>query len=376
MMRLIKQIEDFNPPSANKLKGILYFISMNPLIFKTEKDFDQDDMALNVGRKVFNLYTGESKPARPEYMCKMATGVDAEDMETPVFDHFLTDIACKDAAMEGYLLRFMGYALTGLTREQIFLDLFGKGKNGKSTLLELMLYIFGSYATIMPEDLIVDTTSISHTENSAVCIQNKRLAVLADCNRGTLNDAVVKRITGGDTIRARLLYHDSFEFTPKCKLIIGTNQKLRLRDTGESIKRRLRLVPFEYHVENADKTLLDKLKAEAPGILYKVMVEAKIYLQNIDGKAFPECERINRESQKYLNDESPFGLFFSERLQFGDGLQARTVEVWETYKAWCEENNVRSQKKQTLFNELNDMSIQIKRTSDRAHFYFDGIKTL
>jgi phage/plasmid-associated DNA primase len=71
-------------------------------------------------------------------------------------------------------MRFTVYALTGSTREKIFLDLFGKGKNGKSTLLELMLYIFGSYATSMPEDLIVDTTSIAHKENSAVCIQNKR----------------------------------------------------------------------------------------------------------------------------------------------------------------------------------------------------------
>jgi hypothetical protein len=48
------------------------------------------------------------------------------------------------------------------------------------------------------------------------------------------------------------------------------------------------------------------------------------------------------------------------------------------YKAWCEENNVRSQKKQTLFNELNDMEIKIKRIVSEGIYttYFDGIKML
>jgi P4 family phage/plasmid primase-like protien len=276
LMRLGKQIANFELPSANKLAGVLHFISLHSLIFHLEADFDKDNTALNVERRFFDLRTGESKPTRPEHMCKMTTGVDAVNAETPVFDRFLANITCGDAAMQGFLLRFMGYALTGLINEQIFLNFFGKGKNGKSTLLELMLYIFGDYATVVPEDLIVDTASISHTENSAVNIQNKRLATLADCSRGALNDSIIKRITGGDTIRARNLYHNSFEFSPKCKLIIGTNQKLHLRDTGESIKRRLRLVPFDYKVGTPDKTLLDKLKAEAPAILYTVMREAQI----------------------------------------------------------------------------------------------------
>jgi P4 family phage/plasmid primase-like protien len=375
MMRLGKQIENFELPSANKLAGILHFISLHPLVFHLESDFDKDNTALNVERQFFDLCTGEIKPTRPEHMCKMTTGVGAVNAETPVFDRFLSDITCGDAAMKDFLLRFMGYALTGLINEQIFLNFFGKGKNGKSTLLELMLYIFGGYATVVPEDLIVDTASISHAENSAVSIQNKRLAVLADCSRGALNDSTIKRITGGDTIRARNLYHNSFEFSPKCKLIIGTNQKLHLRDTGESLKRRLRLVPFDYKVGTPDKTLLDKLKAEASGILYKVMREAQIYLQNINGDAFPDCERITRESQKYIDDENPFGLFFSERLQFGAELRVNTVEVWEAYKAWCAENNVKPQKKQTLYGELDDLDVKVKRSDKKGMlYYFDGVK--
>jgi putative DNA primase/helicase len=200
------------------------------------------------------------------------------------------------------------------------------------------------------------------------------LAVLADCSRGALNDSTIKRITGGDTIRARNLYHNSFEFSPKCKLIIGTNQKLHLRDTGESIKRRLRLVPFDYKVGTPDKTLLDKLKAEAPAILYTVMREAQTYLQNINGDAFPDCEKINRESQKYIDDENPFGLFFSERLQFGAGLQVNTVEVWEAYKAWCAENNVKAQKKQALIGELDDLGVKVKRSHGKNDF--DGVKVI
>jgi putative DNA primase/helicase len=303
-----------------------------------------------------------SDRAAPEHLVKMAARVEPADAATPVFDRFVQDISLRDAQLAGYLLRFLGYALTGLTKEQIFLNLFGKGKNGKTTLLELLLYIFGTYATTIAEDLVIDGAASTKTENSAADLQNKRLAVLADCNRGTLNDAMIKKITGGDTLRARRLYRESFEFIPKCKLIVGTNQKLRLRDTGESIKRRLRLAPFEYKAEVPDKLLLDKLKAEAPGILYKLIQEANYYLNHIESQTFPRCERIERESAKYFNDENPFGLFFQECVEFAADQSVKTVEVWEAYKSWAEANAVKPLKKQSLFLELENRNCKIQLT--------------
>ena len=52
-----------------------------------------------------------------------------------------------------YLLRCLGYALTGLTEAQVFWIFWGLGANGKSTLLEVILHdVVGGkdYGWIMP----------------------------------------------------------------------------------------------------------------------------------------------------------------------------------------------------------------------------------
>jgi P4 family phage/plasmid primase-like protien len=363
--RLAKRIEHFDISTSRKLSGVLKFIAMHPLVFKTEKEFDQDDDSLNAGGAVYNLRTLERAAAGPETPMKMSAAVRPENRETPVFDTFLAEIANGDPAMKAYLPRYMGYALTGTTREQVFLNFFGSGKNGKSTFIELMLYLFGSYATTMPEDLIIDGGGAAKSENAAAVLQNKRLAVLADCGRGALNDSMIKRITGGDTIRARHLYRDSFEFTPKSKLIIGTNQRPRLRDTGESVRRRLRLVPFEFYAENVDKALPDKLKEEAPGILFKLVREAYDYFYL---NALPACPRVERASRRYLDEENPFSAFFQECLEFGKEYGVKTVEVWNAYKTWAQANETKAQKKQALVQELEARGVCVKKTNATSVF--------
>jgi P4 family phage/plasmid primase-like protien len=357
--RIAKRIEGFDISTSKKFSGILKFVSMHPLVHKTEKEFDRDDFLLNAKGAVYNLKTLESEPATPETPMKMSASVRPKSAETPVFDGFLSQISNGDPAMEAYLLRFMGYALAGSTREQIFLDFFGGGKNGKTTFIELMLYILGSYATTVSPDLIIDKNAPSKSECAAADLQNKRLATLADCNYGTLNDSMIKRITGGDTVRARHLYRDSFEFTPKCKLIIGTNKKLRLRDTGESVKRRLRLVPFEFHVPKKDRTLPEKLRGEAEGILFKLIREAYDYLC---AGELPACDRIDKASQKYIDEENPFAAFFKERLKFDPAFSVKTVDVWEAYKAWTEANDAPARKKRELVQELELFNCKVSLT--------------
>ncbi|MDR2193848.1 MAG: DUF5906 domain-containing protein [Treponema sp.] len=356
---LAKRIENFDISTSKKIAGILELISMHPLVQKTEAAFDQDDFLLNAQGVIYNLKTLESKPATPDMPMKMTTSVRPKKMETPVFDNFLAQITNNDPAMQAYLLRYMGYALTGITREQIFLDFFGGGKNGKTTFIELMLYIFGTYATTVSDDLIIDTSSPSKSENAAADLQNKRLATLADCNYGTLNDSMIKRVTGGDTIRARHLYKNSFEFTPKSKLIIGTNKKLHLRDTGESIKRRLKLVPFEFIVKEKDGTLPERLRGEAEGILHKLIREAYDYLYT---NTLPVCPRIDNASKQYINTENPFTAFFEECLKFDPAFSVKTVEVWNAYKAWAEANDVKLQKKQLLIQELESRGVYVLKT--------------
>ena len=50
----------------------------------------------------------------------------------------------------GYLKRFAGYCLTGDTSEQILTFIYGEGGTGKSTLINTIQSLLGSYGTAAP----------------------------------------------------------------------------------------------------------------------------------------------------------------------------------------------------------------------------------
>src|SRR4029077_1878469 len=82
-------------------------------------------------------------------------------------------------------------------------------------------------------------------------------------------ETLVKQLTGGDRIAARFLYCEFFEFTAQFKLVLATNYRPRIYGTDKGIWRRIRLVPFNVTIPDADqdKELPNKLRCELPGIL-------------------------------------------------------------------------------------------------------------
>src|SRR3954465_15111630 len=77
----------------------------------------------------------------------------------------------------------------------------------------------------------------------------------------------IKQLTGGDTISARFMRQNFFEFRPQFKLTVIGNHKPLLRNVDDAAKRRFNVVPFTCNPAKPDKQLENKLKAEWPAIL-------------------------------------------------------------------------------------------------------------
>jgi len=84
-----------------------------------------------------------------------------------------------------------------------------------------------------------------------------------------LDEARMKRLTGGDRVTARRMREDFWSFRPTHKLALATNHKPVVATTDHGTWRRQRLVPFTVQIpdEPQDKPLPEKLRAELPGIL-------------------------------------------------------------------------------------------------------------
>jgi putative DNA primase/helicase len=179
-----------------------------------------------------------------------------------------------DPQVRAFLYRFFGYALTGNTDEQCFVFLFGSGQNGKGTFLETIRSIWGSYAAQASINLLTRQHHERQPEELAA-LRGVRLVIAHETDRGTSwDEAKLKAMVSGERIRARYMFRDSFEFTPKFKIAVSGNNKPALGDVHKAMRRRILLVPFNVEIPHSEKNINLKrdLVPEYPGILYKFLI--------------------------------------------------------------------------------------------------------
>ena len=258
-----------NSQADNRLGAMINLAKSELQIALTPEDFDTDPFLLGVRNGVIDLRTGQMiEPRRKQYITK-SSGIEYRPGATaPTWKIFLERIQ-PDPDMRAFLRRWCGYCLTGDTSEQCFTIFYGTGKNGKTTLVDTLMHILGTWARQADFQTfsVKDRDSIS---NDLARLAGCRLVSASEGSDGVrLDEATIKKLTGGDRITARFLHAEFFEYTPSFKLILSSNHKPSIRGTDEGIWRRIRLVPFAVTIpeDEKDPHLKKKLFAEAPGIL-------------------------------------------------------------------------------------------------------------
>src|SRR5713226_518164 len=108
-------------------------------------------LLLNVKNGTIDLRTGELlQHRREDFLTKMVPIKYDEKAACPKFSRFLNE-TLPDAGLVGYLSRFAGYCLTGLTSEQAWFMFYGVTASGKSTLINVLRGLLGPYALALPE---------------------------------------------------------------------------------------------------------------------------------------------------------------------------------------------------------------------------------
>jgi putative DNA primase/helicase len=115
-----------------------------------------------------------------------------------------------------------------------------------------------------------------------------------------MSEARIKQMTGGDTLTARFLHAEWFEFKPEFKLWLATNHKPIVKDSTHSMWRRVRFIPFEVQIlkTKQDKRLIEKLRSEYSGILNWI-IEGALLWQH-EGLEPPEI--IQAATQNYREE--------------------------------------------------------------------------
>jgi putative DNA primase/helicase len=374
--------------SASGLAAVMRIVKNDQRVVQHQERFDRRPELLNCRGEVYDLKAGTHRPAEPEdYLTKSTrTGVWGKPEgagETPLpekFLEFIGEITGKDGEarldLAHYLLFYFGYALSGDMGAGFFVNFHGQGRNGKSALLSLMLELFGDYGAAIPEDLVLENPRASGFDLSE--IPGVRLGVVADAPDGHLNMKSMKPIITGDPMSAKRKFRENLQFKPVCKIAVGTNNRLKLRETGLGVQRRIRMIPFDYTIpeEKVDVFLKDKLLEEAPLILALLIGMAREYYKKGGGpRAFPPCEVVDAASREYMASEDQIAQFLEEKTEAAEGAQVTAADLYKAYLAWCDDQGIRKKLSANSFGDRMTARKVERKNTGTARVYA-GIRLL
>lgn len=306
-------------------------------ISTTPAAFDTNPMLLTCANGTLDLRTGARLPHVREHMITRASPVDFDAAaECPTWLAFLDRIFRGDAELIDFVQRAIGYSLTGDCREQCFFVCYGTGANGKSTLLETIRHVLGDAALNTSTDTFLRAKNGRGAENDVARLRGSRFVSAVESGEGRqLDEERIKRITGGDTITARFLFKEFFEFQPTFKIWLAVNDRPDITGVDHGIWRRIRLLPFSVTIPDheRDLDLPAKLQAEAPGILAWA-VRGCIAWQ-ARGLEPPSC--VSDATADWKHEANPVARFVAEACDQGPSLSATAKALFSTFTDWAKE---------------------------------------
>ena len=237
--------------------------------------------------------------------------------------------------------RFVGYCLTGYTREHVFLFAVGGGRNGKSTVFGTIQRLLGEYWRGLPQTALVGGQYEQHPEWLARIEGVRLVSALELPENGQWRLPLLKALVAGDTMTARYMRRGNFEFTPQCKLIVAGNHKPNLSTIDKAFESRLVLLPFERTFEGAavDRELPDKLHDELPRILGWAIEGAYKYF--IEGLGDKPGSATNFAAD-YIAEQDRFGTWVEARLTFAPNTFTPSCDLLKNYNEFADASLARS----------------------------------
>jgi len=298
---------------------------------------DTDPWLFNLRNGTLDLRTGKLREHRPsDHITKLAPVSYDPNASAPTWQAFLQRIL-PSAELRAYVKRAAGYCLTGRVDEQVLFFAWGIGANGKSTFMACLRSVMGPYAVRPPSDLLIASKSERHS-TEIMTLRGARLAICQEVEKGRQWAAQrLKELTGEEEVTARRLYRDYGTFRLTAKLFVVGNHKPNVGDRSEAFWRRMRLIPFDVTIpaDERDPRLLDKLKAEASGILNWVLEGARDWQEH--GLGMPP--EIAEAVKKYRKETDNIRGFIDECCVRDERERIKPGELFAAYQGWCKSAN-------------------------------------
>ncbi|WP_244458991.1 phage/plasmid primase, P4 family [Roseomonas fluvialis] len=326
------------------VSGVERFAQADRNFATTVAALDRDPWLLGTPGGTVDLRTGIMRVARQEDFITKHTAVEPHaaegfdpDLYCPVWMDTLRQVTLDDTPLIDFLQQWFGYSLSGDTREQRFVFIHGEGGNGKGIIANTIGDVLGDYCTnIAPETLTVSSGERHSTDIAR--LRGARMARSSETEEGKRwAENLIKGVTGGDVMTARLMRQDNFEFKPQFKLTVIGNNKPSLSKVDEAMRRRIIVIPFLYKPENPDRTLAGRLRAEWPGIL-RWVIEGCLAWQR-HGLIVPPI--ATQATETYFVEQDRVARWIAECCETGPDLKDTRESLFESWQQFERDDGTR-----------------------------------
>lgn len=244
---------------------------------------------------------------------------------------------------------FYGFELDGNHRYLLDDYTVTHNSNGKSISVDLFEKCFGEYCCKLPITLLTQKRAASNAATSELArTKGKRFACLQEPSEDEkLNVGLMKELTGGDKIMARLLYKEPIEFKPQFKMILTCNTLPNVPSDDGGTWRRIRVVEFTSRFcENPDSTKENEflMDTELSGKLenckeYFMSLLIEYYKKYIEN-GITEPDEVLQCTKEYQKNNDTFLEFVEQECDRDEEEFLSYTEVYSAFRMWCKENNM------------------------------------
>ena len=322
---------------------------------------DNNPMLLCFKNGVIDFEKKIFRMTKPDDYVSLCTNIDYQKIDETNEEHMIikaeiTDFMNKlfpEPDINKYMWQHLASSLKGTNENQTFNIYTGTGRNGKSKLVDLLSMCLGDYKGTVPITLITQKRqTIGGASPEIAQLKGKRYACMQEPSENlTINEGIMKELTGGDPLSGRALYCDTITFKPQFKLVVCTNHLFDIKSTDDGTWRRIRVCdfkskfipkpyenekqfpkdkfPYQYKV---DKALDQRFERWAP-IFISMLIDIVF---DTDG-VVEDCKSVMASSEKYKLQQDYFAQFFEERIVKEEGAKIKRKDMYNEFTEWYSE---------------------------------------
>lgn len=335
--------------------------------YKTTDDFDLGAHQLElrdyivVKNGMVDWKSGELLPWDPEVKTTIAFDIEYDPTaECPRFEKYLADWL-PDESVRMVMQEYLGYCLIPNTNYRKAMFLYGRGKNGKSMLIEFLQSFFGVHSATLSYDGLF-------TRFGPATLKDKLVNIFDDTTVSfTKETSIAKNLIAGGTISAEFKGRDMFNFQNVARLIFSSQETPRTSDNSIAWRDRWFFVKFpnEFRPSNRVKTEIQTALREEKAGIFNWMIEGlKRLMENDD---FTPSAELDLTTQEYQSQNDNVAQYIHNVCAVDTKKTPTSLnDLYKVYQIWADNESLRAVSKKVFSQRINDMGFE------RDKMYLNG----